>query len=39
MFIYFFFLELPGFKNTGQATKWLQNKSLGGIKCLNLGFL
>lgn len=26
------FLELPGFKNTGQATKWLQNKSLGGIQ-------
>lgn len=25
-------LELPGFKNTGQATKWLQNKSLGGKK-------
>lgn len=33
MFILFIFLELPGFKNTGQATKWLQNKSLGGIKC------
>ncbi|XP_050434753.1 rho GTPase-activating protein 26 [Adelges cooleyi] len=28
---YLFLLEkkLPGFKNTGQATKWLQNKSLG----------